>query len=323
VRRFLSGRLLQAVIVVLLVTTITFVLIHLAPGDPIATTLDRPGITEQVRNQWREESGFDRPIGEQYVRWLANVSRGELGYSFLFRRPVRDVIAEALPRTILLVGLSFVLSFALGTLVGLVQAGRPNGPLDRWLDRVLLLLFSVPDFWLGIVVLVLFAYRLPLFPPSGIVDPISHDYMSAWGRFLDRLTHLILPVGTLTLLQMAAISRQQRAALLEVLPADWMRTALAKGLGSRSALWRHAFRNALLPTITLAGLSLPALVAGSLFIEKIFAWPGMGWITANAIGARDYHLLTASVLITSVAVALGTLLADVAAAAADPRIRVS
>jgi peptide/nickel transport system permease protein len=299
------------------------VLIHLAPGDPVALALDRPGITEQVRNQWREESGFDRPIVEQYGRWLANVSRGELGYSFLFRRPVRDVIAEALPRTILLVGLSFVLSFALGTLVGLVQAGRPNGRRDRWLGRVLLLLFSVPDFWLGIVVLVLFAYRLPLFPPSGIVDPVMHDYLSASGRFVDRLRHLVLPVGTLTLLQMAAISRQQRAALLEVLPADWMRTALAKGLSYRAALRRHAVRNALLPTITLAGLSLPALVAGSLFIEKIFAWPGMGWITANAIGARDYHLLTGSVLITSVAVALGTLLADVAAAAADPRIRVT
>jgi peptide/nickel transport system permease protein len=171
--------------------------------------------------------------------------------------------------------------------------------------------------------LVIFAYRLPLFPPSGIVDPVMHDYMSASGRLADRLKHLVLPVGTLSLLQMAAISRQQRAALLEVLPADWMRTALAKGLGYRAALRRHAFRNALLPTITLAGLSLPALVAGSLFIEKVFAWPGMGLITANAIGSRDYPLLTASVLITSVAVALGTLLADVVAAAADPRIRVT
>jgi peptide/nickel transport system permease protein len=323
VRRFLAGRLLQAVIVVLLVTTITFVLVHLAPGDPISATLDRPGVTEEVRTQWREAFGLDRSIGEQYLRWLGNLSRGELGYSFSFRRPVRDVIAEALPRTVLLVGLAFVLSFALGTLVGLVQAGKPNGRRDRWLGRVLLLLFSVPDFWLGIVVLVIFAYRLPLFPPSGMVDPVMHDYMSATGRIVDRLKHLVLPVGTLTLLQMAAISRQQRAALLEVLPADWMRTALAKGLGQRAALRRHALRNALLPTITLAGLSLPALVAGALFIEKIFAWPGMGSITANAIGSRDYPLLTASVLITSVAVALGTLLADVAAAAADPRIRVT
>lgn len=321
-RRFLAGRLLQAVIVVFLVTTITFVLIHLAPGDPVAVSLDRPGVTEQVRAQWRQAYGLDRPLGEQYLRWLGNVSRGELGYSFSFRRPVRDVIAEALPRTVLLVGLSFVFSFALGTLVGLVQADRPNGRRDRWLGRVLLLLFSVPDFWLGLVVLMIFAYRLRLLPPSGIVDPVMHDYMSASGRLMDRLRHLVLPVGTLTLLITAAISRQQRSALLEVLPSDFMRTALAKGLSYRAALRSHALRNALLPTITLAGLSLPGLVAGSLFIEKVFSWPGMGLITANAISSRDYPLLTVGVLITSVAVAVGTLLADVAAAVADPRIRV-
>jgi peptide/nickel transport system permease protein len=323
VRRYLAGRLLQAVIVVFLVTTVTFVLIHLAPGDPIAVALDRPSVTEAVRAQMRAAYGLDRPIAEQYVRWMGNVARGELGYSFSFRRPVRDVIAETLPRTILLVGLAFVLSFALGTVVGLAQADRPGGPRDRWLGRVFLLLFSVPDFWLALLVLLVFAYRLQWLPPSGVVDPVMYDYMSASRQFVDRLLHLVLPVGTLTLLTTAAISRQQRSALLEVLPSDWMRTALAKGLGYRAALRRHAFRNALLPTITLAGLSLPGLVAGSLFIEKVFGWPGMGLITANAIGARDYPLLTSSVLITSVAVALGTLISDVAAAAADPRIRVS
>jgi peptide/nickel transport system permease protein len=323
VRRFLAGRLLQAVIVVFLVTTVTFVLIHLAPGDPVAVALERPGVTEAVRDQMREAYGLDRPVGEQYLLWLRNVSRGELGYSFSFRRPVRDVIAEALPRTILLAGLAFVFSFALGTLVGLAQADRPNGGRDRWLGRVLLLLYSVPDFWLALMVLVLFAFRFPLLPPSGIVDPVMYDYMSWSARFADRLRHLVLPVGTLTLLTTAAISRQQRSALLEVLPSDWMRTARAKGLSYRAALRRHAFRNALLPTITLAGLSLPGLAAGSLFIEKVFGWPGMGLITANAIGSRDYPLLTAGVLIVSVAVAMGTLIADVAAAAADPRIRVN
>ena len=321
-RRFLAGRLLQAVIVVFLVTTITFVLIHLAPGDPIAVSLSRAGVTEEVRAHERTVYGLDRPIGEQYVRYLGNVSHGELGYSFSFRRPVRDVLAEALPRTILLVGLAFVLSFVLGTVVGLIQAARPHGAGDRWLGRLLLLLYSVPDFWLALVVLVIFAYRIPLLPPSGIVDPVTHDYMSASGRIVDRLLHLVLPVATLTLLTTAVISRQQRSALLEVLPSDWMRTALAKGLGYRAALRRHAFRNALLPTITLAGLTLPSLVAGSLFVEKVFGWPGMGLITANAISSRDYPLLTAGVLITSIAVSLGTLIADVAAAAVDPRIRV-
>jgi peptide/nickel transport system permease protein len=321
VRRYLAGRLLQAVIVVYLVTTVTFVLVHLAPGDPVAAALDRPGVTDAIRQQWREAYGLDQPLAEQYARWLANVMRGELGHSFSFRRPVREVIVDALPRTLLLVGLAMFFSFALGIVVGVLQAERPQGRRDRWLGRVLLLLYSVPDFWLGLVVLLIFAYLLPLLPPSGLVDPM-YDYLPLAGRIADRLKHLVLPVGTLTLLSTAVISRHQRSALLEVLPSDWMRTAVAKGLSRRAALRRHALRNALIPTITLAGISLSALAAGAVFVEKVFSWPGMGLITANAIGALDYPLVTASVLITSIAVALGTLLADVAAAIADPRIRV-
>jgi peptide/nickel transport system permease protein len=323
VRRYLAGRLIQAVIVVFLVTTVTFVLVHLAPGDPVALMFDRPGVPESVSREWRESYGLDQPLGVQYLRWIGNAARGDLGYSFKFRRPVRDVVAEAMPRTVLLLGLALALSFALGIVIGVLQAERPNGPRDRWLGRVLLLLFSVPDFWLAFVVLVLFAYRIPILPAGGLVDPALHEYLPFGERLVDRLRHLILPVGTLTLLSTAVISRHQRSALIEVLPSDWMRTALAKGLTPRAALRRHALRNALIPTITLAGLSLSSLAAGSLFVEKVFSWPGMGLITANAIGARDYPLILAGVLVTSVAVAAGTLLADVAAAAADPRIRVS
>ena len=322
-RRYLAGRLLQAVIVVLLVTTITFVLVHLAPGDPISVALDRPGVTEAVRQQWRDALGLDRPVSVQYARWLSSAARGQLGYSFSYRRPVRDVIAEALPRTLLLVGLSVVLSFILGIYVALLQAEHPGSRRDRWLGRILLLLFSVPDFWLAIVALLLFAYKLPILPPSGIVDPVMYDYMSVGGRIADRLKHLVLPVVTLTLLSAAGVSRLQRSALIEELPSDWMRTALAKGLSPRLALRRHAFRNALLPMITFAGLNFSVLASGALFIEKVFAWPGMGLLTATAIGARDYPLITASVLVISVAVAVGALLADVMVAVADPRIRVS
>jgi peptide/nickel transport system permease protein len=314
--------MLQATIVVLLVTTVTFVLVNLAPGDPISATLGRQGVTEEVRRQWRADYGLDGPIAEQYVRWIANALRGELGYSISFRRPIAEVIGDALPRTLLLVGLALVLSFALGIVLAVWQSERPGGGRDRWIGRVLLVLFSVPDFWLGLVVLIAFAYRLPIFPPSGIVDPVMHDYMSFGGRVLDRLRHLVLPVATLTLLSTAVISRQQRSALLEVMPSDWMRTAVAKGLSRRRAVRRHALRNALLPSITLAGLYLPALVSGALLIEKVFSWPGMGLLAANAIAARDYLLITAVVLVTSVTVAIAALLADLASAVADPRIRV-
>jgi peptide/nickel transport system permease protein len=321
VRRYLTGRLLQAASVVFLVTTLTFLLVHLAPGDPLSTALERPGVSEAVRAQWRTQFGLDRPIGEQYLRWLSNVPRGAFGYSFSHRRPVRAVLADALPRTLLLGGLALVFSFALGVAVGVLQAERLGRARDRWLGRALLLLYSVPDFWLALIALLLFAYKLPILPAGGIVDPVMHDYLSVGGRVLDRLAHLVLPVLTLPLLSTALIARHQRSSLLDVLPSDWMRTALAKGLSWREAVRRHALRNALLSTITLLGLSLPTLAAGAVFVEKVYSWPGMGMVTVNAIAARDYPLITAGVLVISLVVVLGALVADFAVAVADPRVR--
>lgn len=303
------------------VTTFAFVMIHLAPGDPIAAALARPNITEAMRQEWRTAYGLDRPVGEQYVRWVANTARGNLGFSFSHRRPVRDVFADALPNTLLLSGLGLLLSFAIGIAVGVVQAERPGSGRDRWLGRVLLVLYSVPDFWLALVILMVFAYRLPLFPPGGMTDAVMYDYLSPGGKLLDRARHLVLPVMTLAILTAAGVARFQRGALLAVLPSDWMRTALAKGLSWRAAVARHAFRNALLPVITLFGLAVPAFATGAIFVEKVFSWPGMGLVVVNAIAARDYPLVTAGVMLLSVLVAACALLADLAVAAADPRIR--
>jgi peptide/nickel transport system permease protein len=321
VRQYLVGRLLQALGVVAFATTLAFVVIHLAPGDPIGTALARPNITESVREQWRASYGLDRPLSEQYVRWVANVARGELGYSFSHRRPVRAVFGDALPRTLLLGGVAMLLSFAVGITVGVLQAERPGGARDRWLGRILLVMYSVPDFWLALLILLAFAYRLPLFPAGGMVDPVMHDYLPPGAQLVDRVKHLVLPVMTLMLLGTAAIARYQRGALLTVLPSDWMRTALAKGLSWRAAVRQHAFRNALLPTITLFGLSLPTFATGAIFVEKVFSWPGMGLVTVNAIAARDYPLVTAGVLVMSITVVLCALVADVAVAVADPRVR--
>jgi peptide/nickel transport system permease protein len=307
--------------VVLLIATLTFVLLHLAPGDPITVSLDRPGVTEATRQEWRRSYGLDRPIGEQYLRWVAGAARGNLGYSYSHHRPVRDVVAEALPRTALLAGLALLLSFGLGIAVAVLQVERPAGAPDRWLGRALLLLYSVPDFWLALLALLLFAYRLPLLPSGGLVDAVMYDYLTPTQQLVDRLRHLVLPVTTLTLLTSAVIARYQRSALMDVVALDWMRTALAKGLSWRQAVRRHALRNALLPTITLAGLSLPALAAGALFVEKVFSWPGMGLVTVNAIGARDYPLVTAGVLVVSVMVVVGALLADLVIGLVDPRVR--
>jgi peptide/nickel transport system permease protein len=321
VRQYIAARLLQALGVVVFVTTLTFVVVHLAPGDPVATMLAGPKVSEAVRNEWRAAYGLDKPIAEQYVLWVSNVLHGRLGYSIALRRPVSEVLAMALPRTLLLCGLALLLSFAIGIGVGLLQAEKPRGARDRWLGRVLLVLYSVPDFWLALLALLLFAYRLKWFPVGGITTDVTYDFLSPGGQLLDRLKHLVLPVVTLALLSSAGIARFQRAALLAVLPSDWMRTAIAKGLSWRAAVRHHAFRNALLPTITLFGLSLPVFASGAIFIEKVFRWPGMGMLTVNAIGARDYQLVTAGVLVMSVIVVVGALLADIAVAYADPRVR--
>lgn len=319
-RRYVAARLLQALGVIAFVTTLTFIVVHLAPGDPIGAMLGSK-VTEAVRDQWRTAYGLDKPIAEQYVLWISNVLHGRLGFSITHRQPVAEVLATALPRTLLLCGLALVLSFAIGIGIGLLQAERPHGARDKWLGRVLLVLYSVPDFWLALLALLLFAYRLPIFPPGRMVTEVAYDYMSPGVQLLDRLRHLVLPVVTLALLSSAGIARFQRAALLAVLPSDWMRTAVAKGLNWRTAVRRHAFRNALLPTITLFGLSLPVFASGAIFIEKVFSWPGMGLLTVNAIAARDYQLVTAGVLVMSVIVVAGSLLADIAVAVADPRIR--
>ena len=320
-RRYLAGRALQAVSVVHKITTLTFVLIHLAPGDPLTTSLQGAGVPESVRVEMRASFGLDRPVGEQYLRWVGNAARGNFGYSYSFHRPVGAVLADALPRTLLLAGVALTLSFLLGVVTGVLQVERLGGARDRWLGRSLLLLYSVPDFWFALFALILFSYRIPLFPPGGLVDPVLHDYLSPMERLVDRLRHLVLPAVTLTLLSTAVVARYQRAALVEVLGNDWMRTALAKGLSWRAAVRRHALRNALLPTITLAGLALPTLAAGAVFVEKVFSWPGMGLVTVNAIGSRDYPLVTAGVLLISVMVVLGALAADVVTAFADPRVR--
>jgi len=308
------------VIVVLLVTTISFFLIHLAPGDPFSFDGDFT-MSSAVRQRLRAQYGYDRPMLEQFVLFLGNVARGRLGYSHSMHRYVGDVIADALPRTVLLMSVALVLSFAIGISLGALQAVKRGSWLDRALSGLLLLFYSIPDFWLALIALLAFAYWLPIFPAGGMIDQIMHDYMSLGGRIRDVAAHLVLPSITLALLAAAGIARYQRAALLDVLPQDFVRTARAKGLAEPAVVFKHALRNALLPVITLIGLLLPSLVGGAFFVEKVFSWPGMGYVAANAIASRDYDLVTGSVIVGGIMVTVGSLLADLLYAAADPRLR--
>jgi peptide/nickel transport system permease protein len=319
VGRRVGARLVQAVAVLWVVATLAFVLIHAAPGDPFG--FDAPNVTPAVRAQWRAQYGYDRPLAAQYVLWLRNLARGDLGYSTSLHEPVRAALADALPRTLLLMGVAVVASFALGIALAVFQVRRLGTRRARWAGTVALFFYSLPDFWLALVLLLAFAYWWPILPAGYPVDMVTHGYMAPLPALLDRLRHLVLPALTLTLLTTAAVARFQRQELLDVLPLDFVRTARAKGLDERAVLRRHVLRNALMPTITLFGLSLPALLGGSVFVEKVYSWQGMGWLTVSAIGMRDYPLVLAGVLVGTVMVVLGNLLADLAYLAADPRLR--
>jgi peptide/nickel transport system permease protein len=319
--RYIVGRIAQAVVVVAIVATLVFFLIHLAPGDPFAAAMDNPNVSESVRQRWRESYGLNKPLGEQYARYMTAVARGNLGWSFSRQQPVASVLADALPNTLLLMAISLLAGFAAGIGAAVAQMVRRGHITDRILSAISLFFFAVPEFWLALMLLLLLSYRFHIFPIGGMIDPVMHDSLSRAGQIADVGKHVFLPALTLTLLAAAVVARYQRAALLDTIPEDYIRTARAKGLDTRRIVRQHALRNALLPVITLAGLAFPALVTGAVFVEKVFSWPGMGLVIVNSIGSRDYPLLVAGVIGVSVLVAVGSLMADLLYAAADPRVR--
>lgn len=312
-------RTLTAVVIAFLVATLSFVLIHAAPGEPFAAMREDPRVTAEMAQRLRAQYGLDRPLGEQYLRYMGRLARGDLGESFMQRRPVGAVLGDALPRTILLMSTALVFAFALGIALGAWQAYRRGSRFDSIASTVCLTLASIPEYLLALALLALFAFKLPLFPTGGMNDPVLWRFSSPVERLTDIAQHIVLPATTLVLIIGAVVSRYQRAALLDVLPDDFIRTAKAKGVTERRVLFVHALRNALLPTITLLGLSFPALVGGAVFVETVYAWPGMGRTIVDAMTSRDYPLVVGSLVIGSLFVVAGSLVADAAALLADPR----
>jgi len=313
------ARLWQSLIVVAIVTTISFFVIRLAPGDPFS--YDSIKITPAVREQLRAERGYDKPLPVQFVRYVTGLAHGEFGYSVTRQRGVGDLLADALPRTLLLAGTSLVLSIVLGVVIGVLQAVHRGEWFDRASSAVLLFLFSLPDFWAALMIMLMFSLWWHVLPAGGIVDATMHDYLPPWRAFVDRLRHLVLPVTSLTLLSLAGITRFQRAAMLEVLPSDFIRTARAKGVPERAIIWRHAFRTAITPIIVLLGLTLAPFLGGVVFVEKVFAWPGLGSLAADSIASHDYDVVTATVIVGAVLVVIGNLISDLLHMAVDPRVR--
>jgi peptide/nickel transport system permease protein len=320
VARFAIRRLGAALLTVFLVVSITFLLAHLAPGEPLLGEPER-ALADPVRAaRMRAEFGLDQPMAAQYGRYVANAMRGNLGESFMMRRPVGALVRERLPRTALLAFTSLLLAFAAGIAVAVIQARRPGSWSDALLSGATLTFHSMPSFWLGLVLLVLFAQWLGWLPVSGMTTAVEHDAMGFGARMMDVARHLVLPALTLALVQTAEIARFQRGALVDAMGSGFVRAARARGAGERVVLLRHALRAALGPVIVLAGMSVPALLAGAVLVESVFGWPGMGRLTQEAILARDYNVILAAAIVSGVLVALGNLAADLAVRALDPRV---
>ncbi len=305
---------------VFVAATLAFLLLQLAPGDPVSAIADASNVPPELRAQWRAQQGFDQPVATQYVRWIGNIARGQLGHSTSQQRAVSAVIADRLPNTLLLMGLALGASLLFGAALGAWQATRAGSLTDRAVSFVSLVLYSVPEFWFALMLLFVFSYWIPVLPATGMTDAAMYGSMSTGERLWDRARHLVLPWTALTVMGTAIFARYQRVAMRDSLAEQFVRTARAKGLTTFLVNW-HAWRTAMLPMITLAGLFFPALLTGAVFVERVFGWPGMGSALLTAINSRDYALVSASVIVGSAMTALGSLLADLLRALADPRVR--
>jgi peptide/nickel transport system permease protein len=308
------------------VLSLTFALLRLAPGDP-ATFLLPPAATAADAARLRAELGLERPVLVQYARWVRGTLRGDLGTSFTDRRPVTNVLADALPISIALGGISLILSFLVGACVGIVQAARHRSLADFALTAISVVLVASPAYWLGLAAIACFTYlasslSLPLWmrlPAVGMTTPGAE--LEGLAHLADLARHSILPVTLLAAIGAAGVARYVRTSALDVMGADWMRTARAKGLPERRVLSRHLMANLRAPLITLFALALPGTIAGSVFVETIFGWPGMGRLMVTSIVARDYPVVLGCAAAYAALVIVANLAAEALLPWADPRVR--
>jgi peptide/nickel transport system permease protein len=312
-------RLLQSLFVIWAAATIAFVLLRVAPGDPFTARLDAAQIPAEVRAERTASRGLDAPMHVLYVHWLRDLTRGNLGWSFMQQRPVSDVLRDVLPNTLLLMSLALASSLGFGMMLGAWQGTRTGTTGDQLASTGSLVAYSMPEFWLALLLMQLFAQWLGWFPSSGAASA-THDLMPFTERVGDRLWHLVLPWLTLTIVGTALFARFQRSVVREAWHEPFVRTARAKGLRD-GAVRRHAWRVALPPMMTLFGLVFPALLGGAAFVERIYGWPGMGDATIRAVNARDYDFVTAAVIVGAAMTVVGSLIADWLTQLTDPRTR--
>ncbi len=317
--RTLLARLGTALLAGWIVLTTVFFLLRMLPGDP-GTLFENPRVPQEQRLRLRAVYGLDRPLPEQYLRWLGGVARGEWGYSLSQNRPVGQILRESAPHTLLLSSAALLLELGLGLALGVFAAARAGSLADRGLRLLSLTLWSLPTFWFGLMLLAAFSVAWPLFPP-GAMRSVEADAFGAGGRLLDLLWHLALPAAAIGLPAAAATARFVRATVLERMGEPFVQSARARGLSARRVLWTHALRAGLGPIAQLAGLSLAALLSGTIAVEVVFGWPGIGRATFDALVARDYPLLLAGTALSAAFVLVGSFLAELMQAWLDPRLR--
>lgn len=320
---YLVRRLLYAVLTFFGITVATFVLIHSVPGDPISFYIGRAGATNipaEMRAAIRHEFHLDEPLPVQYLYWLRGAVTFDFGASILDHRPVRERIAEKLPATFQLNFIAFLLAASIGIPIGLWSATRSGHLSERASAVGFFLLYSLPSFWVALLLMQWLSVHLEWLPLFGMA---SNDYsdMTPAQQFADRARHLVLPVITMTYAQLAIFARFTKSAVTEVIRQDFITAARAKGAGTTAVLLRHAFRNALMPLITLLGITIPYLISGSVIVEQIFQWDGIGLLYYDAILSRDYPTVMGLTVITAVITLFAGLLADILYAVADPRVR--
>jgi len=313
VAAYVVRRLLQAVVLLFIVSVVTFLLIHAAPGGP--AILSNPELSRDEVAQIKKNLGLSDPLPVQYLRWLKNLSHGDLGTSYNSVAAVTDLIRDRLPNTLVLGGVSLVLSILIAIPLGVVSAMRRNSALDRVVTGATFLGISMPVFWFAIMLIIVFAVELRILPTGGMFT-IGQGF-----SLTDRAKHLVLPALTLVVLNLAELTRYTRSAMINVLGEDYIRTARAKGLAGNVVIRRHALRNALIPVVTILGVYVPRAVSGAAITETVFSWPGMGLLAVTAANTRDYPVVLGATLTVAVIVVLSSLLTDLAYGVLDPRVR--
>ena len=317
---FVLKRAFYAAALVLAVLVLNFVLIRLAPGDPTETLAGQMGgMTEQIRAELRAAYGLDLPVAQQLGIYIGRVLSGDMGYSYFFNLPVTSLVLDRLPATILLVGAALILSVTVGTTIGVLASRKPQGLLSQLITLISVVGYSAPVFWTGMLLVIMFASILPILPVSGIRSAAVPQ--GALQDALDVGRHLVLPAVSLGFVQMAQYSRLTRASMLDVLGADYVRTARAKGLSEATVFFKHALRNAILPIVTIIGLQFGNMLAGAIVVETVFNWPGLGRLAFDSVLRRDYPTLLGLLFFSSLLVVVVNQITEVVYRAVDPRIK--